>query len=336
MADFARITWLETGPQGQFYVDFEGSTPQMTIEAKWDDVEVVTGPAWTINTPPRVTPFVAGMQYTVTLTVILEDGTRCPSVELLLSAGGADGDWVGFYEGGYGSIEPDMIAVSSDGPIEPEEPVVRPNASVAYVRFSPALEDMPVHPSVTYDPAFDAGADQHRDVYWVYFRDEAGEETLRLVALPAGMWTVSDSEDEALDRDARVWLGPDAAVYYIDSTQTPAGGSLELYDTTVRLMRAATTPYGTPPPTASQVGSYELFASPPGLTGGLFWDEDDKPVLVVGHFGTYVSEADRFAVLTESGLTLNPVGGDASARPSPSVLVGTTQGVFMSGAVLPI
>lgn len=211
-----------------------------------------------------------------------------------------------------------------------------PTASVAYVVYENAEDSMPVHPSVTYDPAFSPDVPEGSAIYWVYFLSASGEDALRLVVLPEALWSV-DLWGEPLDRDARVWLGPDGAVYYLDTTQVPISNGSQLYDVSVRLKRAATTQYGVPPPTASEVAAYELSSVLPVRAVSLVW-VDDEPTLVVAHFGYYNQAEDRVVVLTEGGATVNlwssiDGGGD---RPSPKIMVGTTTGVFMVEAGEPV
>src|SRR5690606_39220528 len=154
--------------------------------------------------------------------------------------------------------------------------------------------DMPVHPSVQYDPTFDPYAlVGSLTVNWLYFKEADGTEVLRLVAMPEG--------DPALMK-----LGPDGSLYFLFFDSTPSGVP-DMFDTRCSVCRATPVEYGVTPPPPAEFASYQVYSMRPPSGYSMFWTDEDKFTAAVMHRGFYVSNEDRVIVVSAEGTTINPI-----------------------------
>ena len=336
MSDYGTIRALLTDPLGGLHVTIAG--PQFLdnawVRVEWDDVVETVRLDGTES--PLVTRFESGQVYTVTLTVILSGGRECPPLVTTMVAGTAGHD-VGYLAGvageylGYGLLSPVKIAVAVNP--QPDPPAVAtgpagPAPVYALVGFSPLETDMPVHPSVQYDPTFDPYAlVGSLTVNWLYFKEADGTEVLRLVAMPEG--------DPALMK-----LGPDGSLYFLFFESTPSVVP-DRFDTRCSVCRATPVEYGVTPPPPTEFASYQVYATHPPRGYGMFWsDEDEGFTAAVLHKGTYITSEDRVIVVDMEGSVANMMayggGGTSGVEAGFGTFVFTDQGVFVADGGNPI
>lgn len=222
----------------------------------------------------------------------------------------------------YGTIralltDPPAVATGPAGPA----PVY------ALVGFSSLETDMPVHPSVQYDPTFAPYAlVGSLTVSWLYFKEADGTEVLRLVALPDG--------DPAL-----IKLGPDGSLYFLFFDSTPSGVP-GMFDTRCSVCRATSVEYGVAPSPPAEFASYEVYSMHPPSGYSMFWTDEGKFTAAVMHRGFYVSGEDRVIVVSAEGTTINPIiyagAGSGGVYVGFGCIAFTDHGVFAADGGNPI